>query len=980
MAIDETSANAKSLMQQVAQYKYNPANIQRAVLDYLRNITDGKIDVVDPTNPFVFALESSAVNTAAFIMDNETNTRKQYPSAAQTQEDLYLHMSDKDYIDRFATPAKTMFKMLIDLNELKNKMVLDPATGIKKVIIPRNSEFLIAETIFSLQYPIEIKQLTHGGFQVVYNTEQISPLQPLNTNMINWEIRTYPVSKQKMMYLEFEVHQFNIQSYKGDLLISTGYKKELTFKDQYYYCRVYFKNNATQNKWREIKTTHTDQVYDIHDPTAVLKVLPGKLQVMIPQVYFTTNQLSGSIRVDIYQTKGELNLLLENYKPSAFSANWLAIDKESIDQATAAFQVIDSVFVYSNQSVVGGKNEVDFETLRQRVIKNSIGSHELPVTNVQIETALENSGFEIVKNIDVVTNRVFLATKELPAPFDEKLVTAGAASIESLVASVDQLKTHALVHNNGSRITLTPDIVYTNENGIIKMLPEPERQALLAMSPDLLTDEIAKKDYLYTPFHYVLDTSVDTFEVRPYYLDKPEVVTCQFVSQNESTQLQVNTHNYSIIKTDFGYKLFVETISNDEYKNLDDSLVHVQLSFYASGETNQAYYNGILVGRTDTNERIYEFNILSKFDIDDKDYLWLESFYILTQGSQSLSSKLEQNFNIYYSTSAILNGNWSPRQEDTELGLFMLPSRIAFINKEVITLKFGTALNNLWSSSRSIPAASPYQKYTADIVAIYPEDIYKKDPVTGDIFTFDANGNIVYNLLHKKGDPVLSANGDTVYSHRAGDIVLDATGKPIATSQNTLVRQIDLMFIDGVYYFANDIASTTYKHTVVSTIVSWITFDLAKLSQRLLEQTKLYYYPKTTMGVIRVMAESGVATSIDAAQRFTVRLYVSDTVYDNVSLRNALALNTIKVIDKNLKNTTISVSSITSDLKHSYANDVIAFKVFGFGNEQNYQMLSILNSGERCSIKKKLVALPDGKLIVAEDVTIEFFKHDRLLT
>ena len=54
---------------------------------------------------------------------------------------------------------------------------------------------------------------------------------------------------------------------------------------------------------------------------------------------------------------------------------------------------------------------------------------------------------------------------------------------------------------------------------------------------------------------------------------------------------------------------------------------------------------------------------------------------------------------------------------------------------------------------------------------------------------------------------------------------------------------------------------------------------------------------------IREMLTLAVATSIDAAQRFTVRLYVSDTVYDNVSLRNALALNTIKVIDKNLKNT-----------------------------------------------------------------------------
>ena len=966
----------KKIMDQISVFKNNPAGIQRVVLEHLRNITEGKIDIVDPTNPFVFSLESASVCTAAFMAESDTPTRKQYASVSHTEDDLYMHMSDKDYIDRFASPAKTKFKMLIDLNELKNKMVLDPVTKIKKVVIPRNSEFYITDTVFSLQYPIEIKQLSHGGLQVVYDTTEVSPLQSLTTNVIPWEIRTVSVNKQELLYLEFEVHQFKIQSYKGDLLISSGYKKRHKYSDQFYYARVYYKNNNTQDKWVEIYTTHTDQVYDHLKPTAVLKVYDGELEVMIPQVYFTTGLISGSIRVDIYQTKGPVNMLLENYKPSAFSANFILIDKNATTPEIAAFQSIQSVFPYSDKSVVGGKDAISFSKLRERVINNSTGPSDLPITNVQIETALQNTGFEIVKNIDVVTNRVFLATKLLPKPFDEKLITAASASIETLIASMDQLKLHSKIKNNGDRITLTPELLYLNENGIIRVVTEQEFGDLRALSNELLAIEVSSKKYLYTPFHYVLDNNNDIFDVRAYYLDKPEVESCQFVSQNDTTQLQVNTASYKLIKNDQGFKLYVEVLSNDAYKQLDNSLVHAQLGLVAEGETEQAFINGRLIGTTDDGERMFEFDLDSTFDIDEKDHLWINSFKFLTNESRKLAAQLNHRFSIYYSTSAQMDTAWSSRDEDFEMGRFLLPSRIAFVTKEHIQLIFGCALKNLWTSYRTIPAASPYQRYSVDIPAVYENDVYDRDINTGEIFTFDATGNIRYNILHRKGDPVVNDYGEPVYVRRAGDIILDMMGKPIAVSSNTIVRQMDLMFIEGCYYFANDIASTTYKDTIIETVVNWITVDLYRLSERLLEQTKLYYYPKATMGSIRVMTENSIVTNIEANQSFNVKLFVPEITYENAALRSALTTNTIKTIDTHLKESTISISELTTLIKNSLSRDAIALQVDGLGGEANYQMLTILNNGERCAIKKKLRAQPDGKLIVVEDVTVDFILHD----
>ena len=108
-------------------------------------------------------LESACVLTSSYLSEAEVLLRKQYPSMATTLEDLYLHMSDVDYINRFAIPAKARFHLWIDLQEMIFKMILDPNTGIKTITIPANSEFTINDITFSLQYPIDIKQLTHGG-------------------------------------------------------------------------------------------------------------------------------------------------------------------------------------------------------------------------------------------------------------------------------------------------------------------------------------------------------------------------------------------------------------------------------------------------------------------------------------------------------------------------------------------------------------------------------------------------------------------------------------------------------------------------------------------------------------------------------------------------------------------------------------------------------------------------------------------------
>lgn len=976
--IQASGSQAAGVMAEIEKFKFNPSGIQRVMINHLRNYFEGEYELVDPTSPFSMLTDSVCVGVAAFMAENYTNNRKQYAASAQNVEDIYLHMSDKDYIDRFASPARTRFSVLIDKDELLSRMVLDPVTGIKKVTIPRHTEFHISDTVFSLQYPIDIKQLSHGGLQVVYDTSELSPLQTLETNAVDMEERTLSSNQQVMLYLEFDVFQFSINTFRGDLNNATGYNKKLPFADEFYYARVYFKSNITNNVWKEIYTTHTDQVYDHTKPTAILKVLNGELQVTIPLVYFTTGLVSGSIRVDIYQTKGDVNMVLENYKPSSFEAVWKTIESSEETSYVAAMRNIQSVFVYSTNNVYGGKKALTFEQLRERVIRNSVGDFNLPVTNVQIAASLENKGYEVVKNIDTVTNRAFLATRTLPRPVDRKLITAGATSIETIVISMAEAVAHPGTRNNGRRITLTPDILYSNENGIIRMVPAAFVQNLRGQQGEVIAKQVSDSKYLYTPFHYVLDATQDSFDVRPYYMDHPVAQTCIFVAQNDTTGLQVNTYRYTLSKLTTGYRLLVETKSNDAYKEIDDSFAHAQLSFIGTNEENRCHLNGTMIGKTSKGERVFEFIIATRFDIDSNDNLSLNNFAMFTAGNRNFSVSLTKDFDITYSSSSSMGQNWVPHSIDSLLGSFALPNRIAAITQEKLRLKFGVPLKNLWASNRSLPASAPYQVFEQDVYLTYNEDVYEKDPVTGSIFSFDASGAIKYNLIHRKGDVVINeATSTPVLKHRRGDVKLGLDNQPLPTGPNLVTRQIDVMFIEGAYFFATDIASSNYRESIVATVVDWITNDLSSMSSNLLEQTRLFFYPKTTMGSVRVMIENGVQTVVEAGQYFGIKLYVNDSVFENNELREALTVKTVEMLDVELKSSTVSISTMTSALRTVYNDDVIAFSITGLGGARNLQMFTILDESERCSIRKRLTALPDGKLIVQEDVVVDFIRHSQ---
>lgn len=961
----------------MSDYGFNPGRIQQDVLAHLDVVTEGKIDVVDATNPFVFALESSTVLCSSAVDQFVAQTRKLHPQLALTLDDLYLHMSDRDYTDRFAQPSRIKVGFMFSKSEILARMVQDPTSKMKKLVIPRNSYITVADTVFSLQYPIEIRQLNHGGIQIVYDAEVGSPLEVLESNVIDWSYQ--PVDGIDWIFFEAYMHQFLVTTSNQAVTSATGFKMRVAYVDQFYYARVYSQND--DSSWTEIATTHSEQVYDSRVPTAVLKVLDGVLEVFIPQIYTSTGILKSNIRVDVYQTKGDISMNMGSYPPNAFVASWYAIDKKRDETIfSAPLSTLSTVAVMSNSRTLGGGNALSFEDLRYRVMQNTVGSSVLPITNAQIEAALDREGYDIVKNIDNITNRVFLATRQLPDPSNVKLITAAAAGIETFLTSLDDLVLLDTVVDNTTSVTIKPDTIYQEIGGKFYTVPSSRINAILGMTPDKIALEVTNNNYYYSPFHYVLDLSNDVkneFEVRAYYLDSPVAKTKIFVAENDTTLLQASVKTYAVEKTATGYKLTVVLQSSDEFKALRDDEVFIQLSFVPAEEKDRAYLMGTLVGIVEeTGERMYSFDLSTNYNVDFQDKLQLTKFFMYDEEPRKVGSALTNDFDVIISTSTVMDTQWVPNSVDEALGRFLLPNRIAGICQEKIRIEFGHALKTLWKRARSMASTAQYLKWDIDVPYYYAEDVYERDSEGNAVQI--VNGQVVVNILHHKGDPVIDSDtGEVIYQYRKGDVKLDGSGDPIIANPRGMLQQLDIMLVEGPYWFATDTSSVSYRTEMVEIFLSWMLEDLSVIEKQTLEQSRIYFYPKAMLGEIEVLLAGGIVSTIDAGQAFTVDLYVPTNVYDNPDVREQLARATVEGISDHLTQETIALSEMLASLRDRYGDDVVDVVCTGFaGGKVN--TLTVMNDGARCSLRKRLVAQSDGKLIVEEDVTINFIRHERV--
>lgn len=956
----------------------NPALIQTLMLNELDSQVNPDpqnptYDVPDGTLPFVYIMECGSMETAANIAEVEALMGKLYARQAQTQEDLYLHMSDDDYLNRFAVPSSTPWMLILDYDEIISKAVPFGDQGLKRLTIPRLTEFTAAGVPFTMQYPIQMTVMRHGGITVEYVLDKVSPVQTLTTNIVKWDMM---VSKnddmrRRLMMMTIPVSQFKINSYSDVLNPEALYKAEYIFTDQFYYGRAYISqdNEAT---WTEVTTTHADLMYDPEKLTVVMKVVNDRLIVSIPTVYVTTGLATGSIRIDIYTTRGALDMDMGTVKDVDFSVKFNSIDDNST--FTSPLDTLRTCQALARERIIGGNNAMSFEKLREQVINNTLGPMQTPITNIQLKSQLDRRGYELVTNIDNITNLEFLASRRMSRPTTLDVVSGAGVAMSEITFNMDSLSGSAHVADNGYRQTLLPSMLYSYGNGKVTPLTDAAIARLDGMTSEQRARTMNNSRYVYSPFHNVLDATNNNFDMRPYYLDNPLISQKVFVGENDSANLQAGISTYEILRYDKGYIIRVSLEQGEAFRKLEDNQIVLQIGYQPENDNRWASVNGTLYSKDD-KIRTYEFKIETNYDINQNNKIRTTNMTLFSNAQNNYYADMDVMFDVTICVVNSITPGYKPNDLDTLVQVHLLPGEFMTVTRERLITTLGYELTRLWRRSRPVLSSESYKKYDHNIPAYYTTTIYKTDENGNIIITIKPDGSLDYDVLHKVGDPILDVDGSPVMEHRIGDPVLDANGQPILVDARKLMYETTLFMVDGLFYYANEREAALYAKEIPMEIVGWIKNDISVLDAKLLSEADLFLYPTTTYGDTVASIREGQKLTIPVDQSFTLSFYLNQSGYTNPTIRPSLQANAKMVINEYLQRSTISMSDILSKLTGTSGTDVMAIEAQGLGGINNFAIITVEDDAVRLSVRKKLVVLPNQELTIEDDMIFNWLRH-----
>lgn len=979
----------------------DPRRVQLMILNTVESIRNGEIRVADPTSPFALMTEMTAQLASACVNEADTLNRRQYESVALTPDDLYYHISDYEMYGIFANPSSGTIVLLLSVDSIRAKAVETANANIRKIIIPKHTEFKVADYSFTMQYPIVITVMSHGGITVRYDTTDKSPLYAAE----NMPLKTATFNRQSGDWLAINIPLLQFQITKKVLSIDSvsDTKRNFVFNDKFCFIRAYQRNDE-DSKWSEISVALNKEIHNPRVPTVVAKVLTNSVEVSIPQIYFTDGLIQRNIRVDIYTTKGNINLDLSNYQQSSFSATWNDYDDAEASKYYKVLNTFEGISVMAQPNVSGGSDPIVFGDLRRRVTQKSAVDYGIAITPEQVADVFRINGYDLVFNIDDVTNRQFLATRLMPAPSTKTTnesiggtaqqeqaekarltVTGIGADLRTLQTTLNILSRNIHTFQNNRRMTVTPRILYKVEKGNLKIVDNQivtDLMNTLVSNPEYVANHVNASNYLFSPYYMVLNAQPEEFSARFYDLDNPEISSSYTDAHNETTLITVEltAHQIQVIPG-VGYRVLIQLSGDAVWKKVTEDRIAVQLT--TADGTNRVWWEGKFEGVADNQgiiqgDPIYSFIIDTQYDIDTNDKIILSG--------QKVAVPLINKFNVLVMVKNHMptGFQYSSIDDMTNPGLLdnydSSASYVGIIN-ETLDISLGYPLHNLWSNSRSTLDPKTFAVYDEDVYKTYTQVVYKRNPSDLSlIIEVDPNTGIPGAVIeHNIGDFLLDEMGQKQILYPAGSTKYDSTGKPVIVGgEREILRFINMVLFDGRYYFANDQLTNEYTREVFTTVTGWIINDVPKIKRNLIDETEVFFQPKTTSGYINVIGEDSDSIQVKADQELLVTYYTTKENYDNAELRKYITEYTPRILKEALEKRTVSVDGIVDYIKSKLGDDILSVKVEGF-MEDRYQIVTLTDDSMLPSIGKRMVVLSSKELRVEDAVTVQILKHKETL-
>lgn len=973
------------LVKALDNVKYNPMAMQQVIFD--TNIAADGEDILNASCPFAYLVDVIAASTASANHHTDAATRKMYAALANSEEELNNWVDDTKQLGRFALPAKTNIKFYTSLTDVRRFAVHNPATGTKDIIIPAETVYKVSSYYLAGYYPIIIRILENDTVSVMYDTSEFNPYQKLTTNTLEHCVRTmnapgYP----EMLEITIPVEQTKRTQYINVATGGGAFYKQYTFTDSFYYARVF---TGTEGAWDELHVTFSKEVYDsIRDkPTAILAVNGDTLTVEIPQIYYSRGDIAGSIKVEIYNTQGELSVDLSKINTGEWTLDW-STDKKKILNYSHVLNSLSMAQVYSIDYLQGGKSKSSFQSQRNRIINNPI-SGSTPVTPEQLRIMLQDLNYDMVTYNDYINANTILASKNLPTvSLDKNTSVSVTCAALPFSATMDNLVKISTVINNGKSITIRPETLFILEAGLVRVLGDSEVSVLMSKTGNTLTSELNDNQYLYTPYYWVYSVTNNFFDYHGFELDTPETKSHYFVTNNTSTTEQINTKAINLVKVKDGYELLLSAKASKTLMGLPDSGIVPQLAVSGHGQGELGYLNGKRIGNDADGDPLFKFqintthNIKTELTFDGKSYTNHIELTGIKVNPRDVTSKfidLDCGLYITYTVNGV--AGILPSACDKYMGEFLLKDNSKGLTTEKFDICFGRPLDGLFNASMSVMDKYTPKVYTSDVFAHYPEDVYRLLP-SG---IFDLVPNPSFNagkpvsasnkpkkkvLLHAKGSAVLDSNNKPVILHAKGSVVIE-NGKPVVANAGGVLRVANLTFLDGKLRFVTELNSMNYVKSIPVMIQQDLVNDILPINDNILAPCVLQFYPKRNIGEVDVYVSEDNVVAINAKQQVNIYCYVNENTYDDLQRRKRINGTIREIVTAHVRRNTVAIDAMIADIKAAIGEDVINVNIdrLGGGRLDRY---TLQDKSYGTSVGTEIVQLEDGTYKLRDTIEVYY--------
>lgn len=952
----------------------SPMNIAAMALDEIHDRLNGTRIIADPNSPFCHLLEFGSSISAMTIQAIEEKFPLLYTQRAQSMEDLFMHMSDYDYLSLYATPASTTLRMAFP-----KKYLIDNALkyndNYKQVTIPKDTVFMIGKYPFGIYYPINILINNYTRtFTVVYDTTYSNPLHELNKNIVD----KYDITYGSLDYLVIDVPIYQFARSTEELIIdrSLGFIKKFTYNNQFYAVRVF---NYKNGKYSEMGQSLNQIIYDTSNPTLLLQVMQDiqKLKITIPQIYFDNGDMGSKLFFEFYTTLGPLDIDTTKIAGSNIRVDFALKNKDTTEYSAILKNLpFDTIMTLNGNKIIGGSNAITLETLRKRIIHDNL-VHSVPITEDDIAVYLEDNGFYVKKFKDNVTQRIYYAYRIL-TDTDGSIIPSMTLQMRMIDSYTDSSKYKGFVNQLDGSITVLPTTLYKYQKETEDAIPLTidELDVISKMDKSQLVDTLNNQQYLRSPFHIRFDLNDDNPHAVSYNLMTPSIDKLIFVNENYNISSKIMTYDALIQHMGDGvggYDVALSVAKSDDLTDVseDDILIYVFV------KTTAGYTIGLRVNYVQKmNERyLYKFHIDTNYHLTENNEISITNFqnenYSLSEHLVPLTSNFYlvhmvrasvlQGVNIEPSSNAVSNG-----VPDSYLKDFVA------LTRQYVTISLGHSLKDVINNNIEISVGgTKYDTWEYDVEDTYGNDVYART-IDGMLkYTVDDNNGVKLYKEHSIGDTKIDENGNTVYLHRKGDVRYSKNGEPIIAIPSFKRFYTDMMFVDAKVFASERTAELTFTSTLPRILESY--FDTVRnLQKQLLERTTVFFRAVRTAGTATFNIGNGITSTQNIEMSFHIKCYVQSYVKQDVAIQQTITSYICTAIEDAIQTKNINMMDIFSSVKEKLSDYIEHFTLLGINDDTTNQTFIIMDEDAQPSLKRRLVLTEDNILSLSKSLDIEF--------